>query len=91
MRAMQGRPCRWRFDSGAGVSADYGERGDDAQDFTGQGVGNLTSGLFQAMPVGGSQTAKALIVSAKAARDKHAVDALQDRSLHAPGVGHTPD
>lgn len=35
-----------------------------SQDFTGQGVANLVSGVFQGMPVGGSMSATALVVAA---------------------------
>lgn len=37
---------------------------DPSRDFSGQGVANLVSGLFQGMPVGGSMSATSLLVSA---------------------------
>ncbi|WP_244528380.1 MULTISPECIES: SulP family inorganic anion transporter [unclassified Leifsonia] len=55
---------------GAAVSSGVpnpGRRGSDpSQDFIGQGAGNILSGLFQGMPVGGSMSASALIVTAGA-------------------------
>lgn len=55
---------------GAGVSAGIptvdGRPADASRDFVGQGAGNLAAGLFQGMPVGGSMSASALIVSAGA-------------------------
>ncbi|TQM13627.1 SulP family inorganic anion transporter [Pseudonocardia kunmingensis] len=55
---------------GAGVSAGVpnpdGRRPDASQDFLGQGAGNLASGLFQGMPVGGSMSASSLIAAAGA-------------------------
>ena len=55
---------------GAGVSAAFanpdGTSGDTDKDFVGQGVGNVGSGLFQGMPVGGSMSASSLITSAGA-------------------------
>ena len=52
---------------GAGVSAGFpnedGTPGDDSQDFVGQGAGNIFSGLFQGIPVGGSMSASSLAVS----------------------------
>jgi sulfate permease, SulP family len=55
---------------GAGVSAGVpnadGTFGDPSQDFVGQGAGNVVSGLFQGMPVGGSMSASSLIVAAGA-------------------------
>ena len=55
---------------GAGVSAGFPNRDhvpvDASQDFIGQGAGNVVSGLFQGMPVGGSMSASSLIVSAGA-------------------------
>lgn len=35
-----------------------------SRDFTGQGIANLVSGVFQGMPVGGSMSATALVVAA---------------------------
>jgi SulP family sulfate permease len=55
---------------GAGVSASFpgrdGELPDTSQDFVGQGAGNLVSGVFQGMPVGGSMSASSLVVTAGA-------------------------
>jgi SulP family sulfate permease len=53
---------------GAGVSSGVpnsdGSESDVSQDFVGQGVGNMMSGLFQGMPVGGSMSASSLVTSA---------------------------
>lgn len=43
-----------------------GSPSDASQDFVGQGVGNVASGFFQGMPVGGSMSASSLVVSAGA-------------------------
>jgi len=56
---------------GAGVSASLPTaagrpRADASRDIIGQGVGNIVSGLFRGMPVGGSMSASALIVAAGA-------------------------
>ena len=55
---------------GAGVAAGFpnpdGSRPDASQDFVGQGAGNLLSGFFQGMPVGGSMSASSLAVNAGA-------------------------
>lgn len=55
---------------GAGVSAGIptvdGKPADPSRDFIGQGAGNILSGLFRGMPVGGSMSASALIVAAGA-------------------------
>jgi SulP family sulfate permease len=55
---------------GAGVSAGFpnedGTPSDTSQDFIGQGAGNILSGLFQGIPVGGSMSASSLAVSAGA-------------------------
>ena len=55
---------------GAGVSAAFpnpdGSRTHPSQDFIGQGAGNVVSGLFQGMPVGGSMSASSLIAGAGA-------------------------
>lgn len=55
---------------GAGVSAGIptpdGKPADASRDFIGQGAGNIASGLFQGMPVGGSMSASALLVTAGA-------------------------
>ena len=52
---------------GAGVAAAFpppdDTTADASGDFIGQGVGNLASGLFQGMPVGGSMSATALVVA----------------------------
>ncbi|GEL21080.1 sodium-independent anion transporter [Pseudonocardia sulfidoxydans NBRC 16205] len=53
---------------GAAVSASVARREDaptnPSRDITGQGVGNLVSGLFQGMPVGGSSSASSLAAAA---------------------------
>ncbi len=55
---------------GAAVSAGFpnedGSPSDTSQDFVGQGAGNILSGLFQGIPVGGSMSASSLAVSAGA-------------------------
>ena len=55
---------------GAAVSAGFpnadGSPSDISQDFVGQGAGNVVSGLFQGMPVGGSMSATSLVSSAGA-------------------------
>jgi sulfate permease, SulP family len=55
---------------GAGVSAGVpnpdGSYSDGSQDFIGQGAGNVASGLFQGMPVGGSMSGSSLLVQAGA-------------------------
>lgn len=55
---------------GAGVSAATptpdGRPADASRDFLGQGVGNLVSGVFRGMPVGGSMGATALAMAAGA-------------------------
>lgn len=55
---------------GAGVTSAFpnrdGSPSDASQDFVGQGVGNVASGFFQGMPVGGSMSASSLVVSAGA-------------------------
>lgn len=45
----------------AGVDNPDGSRADASQDFVGQGVGNITSGLFRGMPVGGSASGAVLM------------------------------
>ncbi len=49
---------------GAGISANFpnpdGSFPDASRDFTGQGVANVASGVFQGMPVGGSVSASSL-------------------------------
>ncbi len=53
---------------GAGITAGFpnpdGEYPDASRDFMGQGVGNLVSGIFQGMPVGGSMSATSLVRTA---------------------------
>ena len=55
---------------GAGVSAGFPNRDgslpSNSQDFVGQGAGNVVSGLFQGMPVGGSMSASAIVTDAGA-------------------------
>ena len=49
---------------GAGISANFpnedGSYPDASRDFTGQGVANIASGIFEGMPVGGSVSASSL-------------------------------
>jgi SulP family sulfate permease len=53
---------------GAGVSKGYknpdGKYPDVSRDFSGQGAANISAGLFQGMPIGGSVGSTALVVSA---------------------------
>jgi len=55
---------------GAGVSAGFpnedGTPTDESQDFVAQGAGNIASGLFQGLPVGGSMSASSLTAAAGA-------------------------
>ncbi len=55
---------------GAGVSAGFpnedGSAQDESQDFVAQGAGNVTAGLFQGMPVGGSMSGSSLMATAGA-------------------------
>lgn len=55
---------------GAGVAASLtnpdGRPSNASQDFVGQGAGNIVSGMFQGVPVGGSMSASSLAVSAGA-------------------------
>jgi sulfate permease, SulP family len=55
---------------GAGVSAGFpnadGSPSNPSQDFVGQGAGNIVSGVFQGMPVGGSMSASAIAAQAGA-------------------------
>ncbi len=55
---------------GAGVSAGFpnsdGSPSNQSQDFVAQGAGNVASGLFQGMPVGGSMSATSLVSTAGA-------------------------
>ncbi len=50
---------------GAGISASFpnpdGTYSDPSKDFIGQGIGNLVSGIFRGMPVGGSTSATAIV------------------------------
>jgi len=50
----------------AGIPTTTGRPADANRDFLGQGIGNLVSGLFQGMPVGGSMSGSSLIVQAGA-------------------------
>lgn len=50
----------------AGLPTADGKPADSSRDFVGQGAGNLVSGLFQGMPVGGSMSGSSLIVQAGA-------------------------
>ena len=50
----------------AGVPNADGKPADDSRNFIGQGVGNVVSGVFRGMPVGGSMSASALITAAGA-------------------------
>lgn len=50
----------------AGIPNPDGRRSDTSRDFIGQGAGNVLSGLFQGMPVGGSMSASALVHAAGA-------------------------
>jgi len=53
---------------GAGITANFpnpdGSYPDASRDFTGQGIGNVVSGLFQGMPVGGSMSATSIVTAA---------------------------
>ena len=53
---------------GAGITANFpnpdGNYPDASRDFIGQGVGNLVSGTFQGMPVGGSMSATSIVTAA---------------------------
>ncbi len=53
---------------GAGITANFpnpdGSYPEASRDFVGQGVGNLVSGTFQGMPVGGSMSATSIITTA---------------------------
>lgn len=55
---------------GAAVSAGFPNRDgslpSNSQDFVGQGAGNVVSGLFQGMPVGGSMSGSAIVAGAGA-------------------------
>lgn len=50
----------------AGIPTRDGRPADANRDFLGQGLGNVVSGLFQGMPVGGSMSGSSLIVQAGA-------------------------
>jgi sulfate permease, SulP family len=63
---------------GAAISAGFpnpdGRYPNPSRDFVGQGAANLAAGLFQAMPVGGSMSATALVTSAGArSRQAHLI------------------
>lgn len=53
---------------GAGITANFpnadGTYPDASRDFIGQGIGNLVSGTFQGMPVGGSMSATSIVTAA---------------------------
>jgi sulfate permease, SulP family len=55
---------------GAAITARFtnpdGTTGDASQDFIGQGVGNVASGFFRGMPVGGSMSGTSLVATAGA-------------------------
>lgn len=55
---------------GAGISSNFtnpdGSYPDASRDFSGQGIANMASGIFQGMPVGGSMSASSLNKSAGA-------------------------
>jgi SulP family sulfate permease len=61
---------------GAGISANFpndeGRYPDASRDFTGQGVANIASGIFEGMPVGGSVSASSLNKAA-GARTRHSL------------------
>lgn len=50
----------------AGIAAREGKAPDVSRDLVGQGAGNLLSGLFRGMPVGGSSSGSSLVVTAGA-------------------------
>jgi SulP family sulfate permease len=50
----------------SGLPTPDGKPADTSRDFIGQGAGNIASGLFQGMPVGGSMSGSTLIVAAGA-------------------------
>jgi SulP family sulfate permease len=50
----------------AGVPNPDGRVSDPSRDFIGQGVGNVVSGIFRGMPVGGSMSASALVTTSGA-------------------------
>lgn len=50
----------------SGIPTKDGRPADANRDFLGQGIGNVVSGLFQGMPVGGSMSGSSLIVQAGA-------------------------
>ncbi|CAN5597713.1 SulP family inorganic anion transporter [soil metagenome] len=51
---------------GAGLPTPGGKPADTSRDFVGQGAGNIVSGLFQGMPVGGSMSGSSLVITAGA-------------------------
>ena len=50
----------------AGIPTADGRPADANRDFIGQGAGNVVSGLFQGMPVGGSMSGSSIIVQSGA-------------------------
>ena len=50
----------------AGIPSRDGKPADASRDFIGQGVGNVVSGLFRGMPVGGSSSGSTLVAAAGA-------------------------
>ena len=50
----------------AGIAAREGKAPDVSRDLIGQGAGNILSGLFRGMPVGGSSSGSSLVVTAGA-------------------------
>ena len=50
----------------SGLPTPDGKPADTSRDFIGQGAGNIASGLFQGMPVGGSMSGSSLMVAAGA-------------------------
>jgi SulP family sulfate permease len=50
----------------AGIPTPDGRRVDTNRDFIGQGAGNIVSGLFQGMPVGGSMAGSSILVQSGA-------------------------
>ncbi|GAA5209877.1 SulP family inorganic anion transporter [Microbacterium kyungheense] len=50
----------------SGIPAPNGKPADTSRDFVGQGAGNILSGLFRGMPVGGSSSGSTLVAAAGA-------------------------
>lgn len=50
----------------AGIASRHGKPADVSRDLIGQGAGNILSGLFRGMPVGGSSSGSSLVVTAGA-------------------------